>query len=159
PYNYNHNANTILEGNPDVFIMIEPRSQAGALGSLATGGGPDGLYYLYEGLHLSNNNWRIVPPLKTVNKDLHGTSYTEAVGIFYRSDTLEFIGPWVWPAANNNNVPSNGPAIPNVNNPATGPYPGRWNGTMPANNQGIPYSVQFQILNNNNQEIWFPNQD
>src|SRR5205085_11299487 len=44
-------------------------------------------------------------------------------------------------------------------NPATGPYPGRWNGTMPANNQGITYAAQFRFLNNNNQEIWFPNQD
>jgi hypothetical protein len=155
-YNYNHICGTIIAGDPDVFIVIEPRSNDGTLGSIATGGGPDGLYYIYEGLNIGTGatNWSLVPPLKTVNKDIHGTTYTEAVGIFYRNDRLEFLGPWGWPAAVQN-TPSNGPSVPPGNNVQTGPYPGRWNGTMPARTDGITYAAQFQFFADN-EEVWFP---
>jgi hypothetical protein len=118
------------------------------VGELGSGGGPDGLIYLYQLLHAANNNWYLVPPLKTVNRDIHAAQYTETVGFFYRADRFNFIGPWVWPAAQVNIGPSVPPGVNTAN------YPHPWDGMLPANTQ---YASQARFFNQYNQEILFPN--
>lgn len=140
----------ILDGKPDIFIIIEVRSSQGKLGSLAGGGGADGVVYLLELLREQvDENWCVVPPLRLVPQGIT-TTHTEAIAVFFRKDILDFRGPYVWPGGN-------GVAIPNGNAVATGPYPQPWNNALPDKNH---YAGQFKFLQtqeeeNNPKEILF----
>ncbi len=116
---------TVAKADPSIFIVIEPLSEAGGVGTLASGGGPQGLLYLLNAFRQYDDNWCLVPPLKTRNRNPDGRTYTETVGVFYRSDRLQFIGPYIWPAAAQAGGPSVPPGVP------AGAYLAPWNGTVP----------------------------
>ncbi len=138
---------TVTRVDPSIFIVIEPGSQAGGVGTLATGGGPQGLLWLLlNGFRQSNAAWCMVPPLKTRNQNDDGRTYTETVGVYYRSDRLRFLGPYIWPAAS----PLVGPSVPP--GPAAAAYPAPWNGTVPA---GTTAAAQCQFFAGG-VEITFP---
>src|SRR5215469_10764674 len=74
-----------------VIVEVHTRARGRAFGQVYDTGGTQGLYLIYGLLYAANNNWRCVPPIST------GTGcFSEAVGILYRSDVLNFQGPHVW---------------------------------------------------------------
>jgi hypothetical protein len=139
---------TVARVDPSVFIVIEPLSDAGDVGTLAGGGGPLGLRYLLNAFRQYDNNWCLVPPLKTRNREEDGRTYTETVGVFYRSDRLQFVGPYVWPQA----AQATGPSVPPGATAAT--YPAPWDGAVPP---GTTAAAQCQFRALNGTEITFPN--
>ena len=138
---------TVAQSDPSILVVVEPRSSQGTIGTLATGGGPDGLFYLWRLLQLYNDQWALVPPLRTVNKDIHSATYTEAVGVFYRADRLTFTGPYVWPQARQ----ETGPSVPPGATAAT--YPDPWNQTLP---NGTTAAAQCKFYSGGSQ-LTFPN--
>ncbi|MBI1766471.1 MAG: hypothetical protein HYR56_34120 [Acidobacteria bacterium] len=151
--NRDHIVSTVTLADPDVVVIVEPRCEQPAnvaeVGELASGSGPDGLIYLYQLLHAINPNWYLVPPLKTVSKDiLSQATYTEAVGFFYRGDRFDFTGPWVWPA---NHVATGPSVVPGVNVVAAN-YPVLWANLLPANTQ---FASQARFYDANQQEVLF----
>ncbi len=145
--NSNYITSTVTGQDASIFVVVEPRSSQGTIGTLATSGGPDGLLYLLVLLRKSNSNWALVPPLRTVNKDVLSTTYTESVGVFYRADRLTFTGPYVWPNAKKNT----GPSVPPGATAST--YPDPWDKMVPT---GTTAAAQCQFYNNLNQEVTFP---
>jgi hypothetical protein len=142
----------IHRGSPDIFVLIENRSSQGRLGSLIDGNGAAGALFILQYLREINASWCLVPPLRTVNRDPLGNgTYTEGMSVYYRADRLNFIGPYVWPAA----APTQGPkvAVPNTG-VATADYPIPWRNCLPANNH---YAGQFQFFDGNGTEILFEN--
>lgn len=138
---------TVARVDPSIFIVIEPGSQAGAVGTLASGGGPQGLLYLLNAFRQYDDAWCMVPPLKTRNRNEDGRTYTETVGVYYRSDRLQFVGPYIWPAAHQ----AGGPSVPP--GPAAATYPAPWDGAVPA---GTTAAAQCQFYADG-AEITFPN--
>lgn len=155
----------------DIFVVIEVISSRGAKGSLVpdTCSGGEGLIALLKLLQLNSSNfWSLVPPLRMVDKVVveqisGGISikkegqYTESVGVFYRSDRLDFIGPYVWPLAISNDNPDKTPVPQDPLNPVTtGEYPAPWNTTLPHGNH---YAAQFEYRNSYGSEIYFNGAD
>lgn len=138
---------TVARADPSIFIVIEPLSEAGGNGTLATGGGPQGLLYLLNAFRRYDEAWCMVPPLKTRNRNPDGKTYTETVGVFYRNDRLEFTGPYIWPAAN----AAAGPSVPP--GAAAANYPDPWDRTVPA---GTQVAAQCEFFNGG-VEVTFPN--
>lgn len=135
----------------DLFAIIEVQSAKGILGTLISGKGATGALFLLDWLRLNYNpNWRLVPPPKIVGLNEAGekSNYTETIAVFYRSDKLNFTGPYIWPAAQNATV-----AVPNTG-AASGPYPAPWANVLPPNNY---YAAQFQFFDANGREIFFNN--
>src|SRR3989442_1018008 len=130
--NLNLIVDTVRRANADIFVVIEVLSGQGAIGGLISGNGSQAVLYLLEQLRKQQNDWCLVPLLRTVNQDhLASKTYTEGVGVFYRSANLDFIGPYVWPNA----APP--PGVEKVAVPAgvaAGAYPPPWNNCLPANN-------------------------
>jgi hypothetical protein len=138
-----------------IFVLIENLSDQGTMGSLAEGNGAKGSLLLLDRIRGAtiNRNWMLVPPLKMVNKVQTETSraggyslvkegaYTECVSVYYRSDLLNFVGPYVWPQSLNND------SVTKVAQRNTGQttqaYPDAWNGSYPAGNF---YAGQFEYF-------------
>src|SRR5437868_4166356 len=98
--NLNLIVDTVRRANPDIFVVIEVLSGQGAIGGLIEGNGSQAVLYLLQRLRKLNPDWCLVPLLRTVNRDhLASKTYTEGVGVFYRSANLDFIGPYIWPNA------------------------------------------------------------
>ena len=100
--------------DPCVFIIVEP-----------TGGNPFQLLRTETGgaqgalnlLNFLRGHWRLVPMLNTGG--------AESVAVFFRSDRVQFSGPFVWPGGRENSVAP----MPGL---VTGPYPdGRWTTVLP----------------------------
>ena len=158
------------QGPPHIFVLIENLSSQGTKGSLAGGDGAAGAQVLLSGIRnvTQNKDWMIVPPLKLTDKVqierdpdnsdlialLKEGAYTECISVFYRSDLLEFVGPYVWPEAGGHNATKT--AQPNTGQ-ATGPYPDEWRGTYPADNH---FAGQFEYFTDaeRTKEILFPDE-
>jgi hypothetical protein len=92
---------TVRNTDPDVFVVVEPRANAGQPGTLADSdsGGPAGLIYLLAQLReMHSDKWSLVPPQRInstrtdpINKS---SQYTECIGVFWRTDRMQFTGPW-----------------------------------------------------------------
>lgn len=119
---------TLAQADPDVFVVLEARSDQGSIGELAHGDGPAGLLHLLAHFReILSANWCLVPPLRVNPRDNLGTNtHTETVGVFWRDDRLAFTGPMRWPAAKN----ATGPAI-YPGGAATANYPPPWNAAVP----------------------------
>lgn len=141
--------------NPDIFIVIEVISGRGAKGSLVSGRGAMGVTTLLSRMRRLNKNWCLVPPLKLTAEIQVGEieddndqellqllsegGYTEGIGVFFRSDRVDFVGPYIWP-----NQPGNDNAgktsVPfGTATPAA--YPEEWQSCLP---QGNYYAGQFE---------------
>ncbi|WP_332852291.1 endonuclease/exonuclease/phosphatase family protein [Duganella sp. S19_KUP01_CR8] len=134
---------TIQQAAPDIFVVIEPRSNQGDVGGLARGNGPIGLVKLYAKMlgKFGSTSWNLVPPLRLNARDIHSSNtYTECVGVFWRNEVLEFTGPWVWTAA--------GARAPGEHTVAAA-YPEPWNRLVPddvtASGQASFYSATGEI--------------
>lgn len=127
---------TVQKADADVFVVLETLSQAGNLGTLAQGNGAQGLIYLLSMLRENNSpQWYLVPPLRvnpTHNSVVDGKPRTETVGVFWRNDRVQFLGPNVWPQA----------------------YPSPWDAGIPANTTAAA-QCQF-FYTGTNTEIQFP---
>jgi hypothetical protein len=129
--------------NADIFVLIEVQSTKGELGTLIGGNGATGVLLLLEYLRVHNEHWCVVPPPKLVGLTETGekTNYTESIAVFFRSDKLDFIGPYVWPKDN----PERGAKRGVPAGAATGPYPDPW-----AEAKALPdknyYAAQYQYL-------------
>jgi hypothetical protein len=156
------------QGPVHLFVLIENLSSQGTLGSLAGGNGAIGARLLLDRIRgvTHNPNWMLVPPLKLVDRlqteqgedDLFALvregAYTECISVFYRSDLLSFVGPYVWPAAGNNLDPTK-TAQANTGQ-LTGAYPDEWDGTYPPGNY---FAGQFEYFYNpgaRTGEVLFP---
>lgn len=149
--------NTNGLGGAHIFVLIENLSAQGTMGSLAGGNGAIGSRLLLDRIRgaTQNRNWMLVPPLKLVDKvqteqdeeDLFALvkegQYTECISVFYRSDLLNFVGPYVWPLAGNNDDPTK--VAQRDTGQARGPYPAVWDGTYPAGNY---FAGQFEYFQN-----------
>ncbi len=153
--------------DPDIFIIIEVISGRGVKGSLVSSKGASGVTTLLTRLRRVNQNWCLVPPLKltdeiitaeieeddesdsTLQELLSEGGYTEAIGVFYRKDRMDFIGPYVWP-----NTPDNAAktAVPPGDTVTPGAYPQEWQAGLPVNNY---YAGQYEFKIND-KEILFP---
>lgn len=112
---------TVVQANPDVFVVLEVRCGQGRLGTLAKGSGPDGLLMILNRLRAQAPpaTWFLVPPLR-VNPN---RPHTESVGVFWRSDRVIFTGPFIWPGGNGPSVaPSQG---------TRSAYPPLWRAAVP----------------------------
>lgn len=120
---------TVKQADPDVFVVLEVRSSQGDVGKLASGGGPDGLVYLLAQMRsMLSPNWYLVPPLRVNPREIHASStYTEAVGVFWRNDRVNFTGPWWWPSAS----PNGPPIAPGQDPSKAGGYPSPWDTCVP----------------------------
>lgn len=158
--------NNVTVSSPQIFVVIELISSEGVKGSLVQGLGAQGILLLLRELRAINPNWMLVPPLKLVDRlqiqeleddddkvflEKEG-AYTEAVGVFYRNDALQFLGPWAWPASNNNNDPQK-IAVATASSPQA--YPAPWNSTLPP--EDSTKAGQYSYTNpRTNKEIRFP---
>lgn len=83
----------IADTDPDIFVIIEVETPYNDdRGTLCTGAGENGLAVIYNLLIAANAYWSLVPALKTGVK--------ESVGVFYRSDRVQFTGPKLWAGGN-----------------------------------------------------------
>lgn len=156
----------INQCQPDIFVLIEQLSSRGTVGTLIEGNGKiAALRLLFELRGLQpQKNWYLVPPLKLApqtpvneledgHQDIAGeNNYTEAISVFFSGNSLNFIGPYIWP--NNNLSDQQKVAVPNNGFYQPSPYPGYWYNWFPANNC---YAGQWEFRNVNNQLINFPN--
>lgn len=143
------------QGPVHLFVLIENLSSQGTLGSLAGGNGAIGARLMLDRIRgaTGKRDWMMVPPLKLVDRvqteqdedDLLALvqegAYTECISVFYRSDLLDFVGPYVWPAAGNNDNPTK-TAEPDTGQ-MTGAYPDAWDETYPPNNH---FAGQFEYF-------------
>lgn len=155
PYNNlrdNYIVSNVTSYDPDIFVLIEVISGKGTKGSLVSGKGAQGLLQLLNRLRATSDQWCLVPALKLVNKiniteiDGEGDSednalfallnegqYTEGIGVFYRKDRLDFVGPYVWPDTPGNDQ-VNKTAVPPGDGVTAGPYPVEWQNGLPDDN-------------------------
>jgi hypothetical protein len=132
---------TVNDTQPDLFVVIEPLCNPRTRGMLATGDGVLALETVLAALRPPGDprDWRLVPPL-VVNElafeaGERRRGRSETVGIFWRNQTLDFTGPWVWPAA----APATGPPVA----PGAGVVPANYpagidNVLVPAGTQAAP---------------------
>ena len=119
---------TVWRTDPDVFVVVEPRSSAGTVGTFADpdSAGPAGLVTLLASLRATlSSHWCLVPPARInatrtdpVDK---GSQYTECIGVYWRSDRMTFTGPWI--------NTKDGPRPSGVGAPI--PYTGVWANGVP----------------------------
>jgi hypothetical protein len=129
---------TIAEADPDILVVIEVQTAAVyGVGTLIsdTSGGP-GVIQLWNALPggtIVNNAgpWAVVPPLATnVPVSPQGNNaYSEGVGIFFRTDKLDFAGPYKWTG-----VGSHQGSQPVADTAAAQTYPAPWDVCLPAGN-------------------------
>lgn len=125
---------TITDLDPDIFVMTELKTDGGELGTLITGKGALAALKVLTDLRKHNPNWCLVPPVR-INHVLqkrqgkHRSTYTEGIGVFYRSDRLDFTGPWFWPGATNPDDSKKGPVAIPAN--AGQQYPDIWADCLP----------------------------
>jgi hypothetical protein len=142
---------TVKQADPDVFVLLEARCTWGTLGTLAPGDGPEALLILLRMLRMLNANWCLVPPLR-VNPTELDQKYTETIGVYFRSDRLDFTGPLAWPLAPNGRDPSpTGPPIPPGPGTATS-YPSPWAAALP---QGNVAAAQYQFYTQAGAQLYF----
>lgn len=139
----------------DIFVVIEVQSTRGVVGSLIGGTGKNGVLSLLTSLRQDlNPNWCLVPPLKLAGLDEAATGvdadnvYTEGIGVFFRSDKLNFTGPYVWPT-------TGGVASPPFKNVTSGPYPKPWANALPANNFSAGQPQFFKNPGQQKGQIYF----
>jgi len=156
---------TIQQAAPDILVLVEVRTgQQQGVGSLVsdTSGGPAVrtlLNRINGNQDPPNGVWRTVPPL-VINPNIgrrRDTAYSEGVGVLYRSDRLDFTGPWKWTAGGSQ--PIGGPG-------AATAYPAPWVGYLPAappwnnapalNQDQLAGQSLFYDGNNPPQQILFP---
>lgn len=85
---------TIETAKPDIFVVIEVMTTNGPLGTLIEGAGQQGLLSVLRDLRRRDSDWCLIPAPR-LN---FSATYTEGIGVFYRSSRLNFTGPYVWPA-------------------------------------------------------------
>lgn len=118
---------TLSQNTPDIFVVVETSTGAGAPGTLITGGGREGSLFLLEQLRSwfpAPNDWRLVPSLR-----LGQGSVQEGISVFYNHYRVQFTGPWGWQGGAN---PSNPVASIGPMNLANYAYP--WNNALPLGN-------------------------
>lgn len=144
---------TVQKSSADIFIILEVRADQGAVGSLMSSdcNGGQAVLLMLTALRTLTANWCLIPPLRMNPRDTLGlNTYTEAVAVFYRSDTLNFVGPYVMTnALNQIPVSAGGGAVP-------ANYPAAWQACLPNNNN---YAGQFAFVNSQNQALGFPSQN
>jgi hypothetical protein len=146
---------TVHEASPDVFVVIEPRCETGVVGSLAAGNGVNALAWILQWIrHHLSPQWMLVPPLvvnpQAFEDGLAKATRSETVGVFWRNDTLDFTGPWWWPAA----AAATGPPVPGP--AASANYPAAYDGvTVPAGTQRAP-AYAWTDMDNAGQPFLFP---
>jgi|GEM_PF-1974016 len=133
---------TIQQADPDVFVILEVRTKAGGLGTLAQGNGPNGLLSMLAELRKLSPQWFLVPPLR-INPVQDLGTHTETVAVFWRNDRVQFLGPNFWPTAPHG---ATGPSSTQGGN--TGPYPDLWRGAVP---QGTVNAARCEFHEGNDQ--------
>jgi hypothetical protein len=110
-------AQHITDLDPDIFIIVEVETPYAAnRGVLCVGSGAPGLLGMLGYLTGVNAAWSLVPALIAGNK--------EAVGVFFRSDRVQFTGPNLWAGGN-------GPTNAAVVTAAAAAYPAAWAAGLP----------------------------
>lgn len=133
---------SLAEVDPDILVVLETRSTAGVLGSLAKGTGIDASMWLLSMLRGLKPDWYLIPPLRLNTRDNLGQQpYTEACSVFYRNDVVNFIGPYVWPAAGPNDAPDKVP-VPDLPGVAAASYPDPYDDMLP---DGTFYAGQYRF--------------
>jgi hypothetical protein len=142
----------------DIFVMIEVLSTRSDVGTLIGGGGAQGVLFLLNYLRtIDNSNWCLVPPLKLVGRDeLGNKTYTEGIAVFFRSDKLDFTGPYIWPQSGKAAVPANS-KDKDGKNVVPGDYPAPWDTSLPAGNHFAGQCRFFIEPENQRGEILFAN--
>jgi hypothetical protein len=153
--NLNYIVSTVNRANADVFVVIEVRTKAGQIMTLAPGKGPPGLLDILNALRgpPPQTPWYLVPPLRiNPRKVLETRTYTETMGVFWRNDRVTFQGPLFWPlnAAGTAPSPTGPPVIPGSPNIAAG-YPAPWNAAVPPGTNQAAWCRFF----NHGQEVEF----
>lgn len=147
----------IKDADAHIFVLIENLSSQGTMGSLAEGNGAIGSRLMLDRIRGAtlNANWMLVPPLKLVDKvqtekDALGLlallkegAYTECISVYYRSDLLNFVGPYVWPLSPNNNDTRK--VAQRNTGQATQAYPADWDDCYPVGNS---FAGQFEFFVN-----------
>lgn len=153
--------------NPDIFSVIEVISGQGQFGSLVSSNGALGCQLLLRKLKELDPNWCLIPPIKLVDKVaieeavpgykklVKDKAYTEGIGVFYRQDKLDFIGPYIWPKTKDPNDPLI-MAEPNDGTRTPGPYPKAWKKCLPDKNY---FAGQYEFFDVTGNEIFFPSQE
>lgn len=123
---------TIAAHLPDIIVVVETSTGAGAEGTLITAGGRAGaldLLVRIRGAH--GPNWMLVPPL-ILGQD----GVNEGISVYYNSAVLHFTGPFGWQGGGN---PSD--SIANIGAANLVEYPDPWyigagnaNNVLPAGN-------------------------
>ncbi|WP_047432812.1 hypothetical protein [Chryseobacterium indologenes] len=138
--------------DPDIFIVIEVVTNKGLAGSLIPYGRSayTGLTMILDRLKRLNTNWCLVPPLR-LNENLQDkfSSYSESIGVFFRNDRLDFIGPYIWPADHHHEAKTS-KREGSVNR---GPYPPGFDDFLPDRNY---FAAKVEFHDKNNQLITFP---
>jgi hypothetical protein len=132
----------------DIFVVMEVQSSRGELGTLIGGGGATGVLLLLEYLRAHSDKWCLVPPPRLVGLTETGdkNNYTEGIAVFFRSDKLDFEGPYCWPKADRKDGFAKR-GVPSGSDPRGiwGPYPDRWAKALPPNNY---FAAQYQYFPN-----------
>jgi hypothetical protein len=136
----------ILNKPLNVFVLIENLCSRGIKGGIADGEGAVGARSLLEKIReRRGRNWMMVPPIKLVDELqiqmfeeevgsekttfyqlIKQGAYTECISVFYDSNVLDFIGPYVWPLEKTTDTLVK-IAVPDGKDVETGPYPEPWN--------------------------------
>lgn len=137
---------TVREAEPDIFVVLEARSDQGPIAELATGNGPDGLRHLLSELREWHSaEWYLVPPLRVNPQDiLRNGTHTETVGVYWRNDRLAFTGPYVWPDGRNN---ATGPPIP-AGGAVGANYPAPWDAVVPVGTTAAAWCRYYDTKKN-----------
>lgn len=131
---------TITQNKPDIFVVVETSTGAGAPGTIISAGGLSGSLFLLDQLRnwFPLDNWQLIPPLR-----LGQGNVQEGISVFYNHAKVQFTGPWGWQGGANpsdsiasigaGNLVNYGP--PWVNLLPAGNAPGGLNTINP----GVPY--------------------
>jgi hypothetical protein len=144
---------TVFVSDPDVFVVVEPRSSAGFPGTLADpdSAGPAGLITLLAALRSElSTQWCLVPPMR-INSTRQdpidpGSQYTECIGVYWRADRMTFTGPWVNTAS--------GPRPTGT----AAPYPGAWANVVPPGTTASGTALFAHAVEGQLQLIGFPDE-
>jgi len=123
---------TIAANLPDIIVVVETSTGAGAEGTLISAGGQTGaldLLVRIRGAH--GPNWMLVPPLI-----LGQGGVKEGISVYYNSAVLNFTGPFGWQGGAN---PSAATGVIGIANMVEYPAPwyigaGNANNVLPAGN-------------------------
>lgn len=118
---------TIKAASPDVFVLIEVMSSNVGRYKLLNALGVVKLLHLLRGL---SGSYCMVPPVRIggTNDDFEG------IAVYYKSDMLEFQGPWVWT--------DTGPQSPSAN-PKAADYPSPYSIALPSASAQKAAQVKF----------------